>query len=325
MINTTSLIVDFINQNDNFLLTSHVNADGDAYGSVLACSLWLDKLGKKYRIILDDQVVDARYSFIKNWEKVESLNERDIQKLHGTFNALLIFDAPGDRRIGNMASLISKETKCLKVDHHPSEKNYSKIDWVDTNASSSSAMVFEIIAKSGVEIDEPLATAIYTGIIFDTGRLSYSNTTSRDFEICAFLTSRGVNPAEVTNKMFFSRKLVSLNAVGSGLKSLTAYCDGKAAIISLFNHDLEGVESGDLESLSNYTIAIEGVEVGAYIREPEPGFFKISLRSKGYVDVSEIAKYFDGGGHKRASGCSFNGTYENLLSKMIPLLEERLR
>lgn len=320
----TTAIVDFISQHDNYLLTTHINADGDAYGSLLACSLWLDKLGKKYRILLHDQQIDSKYSFIGNWEKIESLNEKDIPKLKGSFNALLIFDAPGDRRIGDIAFLISAKTKCLKIDHHPAENIYSDLDWVDTNASSASAMVFEVIYQSKIEMDVALATALYTGIIFDTGRLSFSNTRKRDFEICSILVGCGANPGLVTNKMFFSNKIKSLNALGIGLKSLKSYCGGKVGIIILKNNELQGIEASDLESLANYTVSAEGVEVGAYIREIEMGFFKISLRSKEYVDVSEIAKHFDGGGHKRASGGSFEGTIYDLLAKMIKLLQDKV-
>lgn len=318
-------IVDFIKQNDNYLLTTHINADGDAYGSLLACSLWLDKLGKKYRILLHDQIIDSKYNFIGNWKKIESLPENEIDSLKGSFNSLLIFDAPGNRRIGDVCKLITEDTQCLKIDHHPVENTYSELDWVDTNASSASAMVFEIIQHSAIEIDETLATAIYTGIIFDTGRLSYSNTHSRDFEICAILASAGAEPGEVTNKMFYNNNIKSLHTIGSALKSLKSYCDGQVAVIFLSNDKLQGIKASDLESLANYSVSVASVEVGLYIRETEPAFYKISLRSKRYVAVNEIAKQFDGGGHKRAAGCSFKGSYQALLNKMIALLQEKIR
>ncbi len=189
---------------------------------------------------------------------------------------------------------------------------------------SASAMVFELIYESKIVIDEAIATAIYTGIIFDTGRLSFSNTRKRDFEICALLVSKGVNPGTVTNNMFYSNKIKALNIIGSGLKSLKTYCDGKVAIIHLNNHEMLGTETSDLESLANYSVSVKGVEVGVFVREIEPGFFKISLRSKEFVDVNKIAKQLNGGGHKRASGCSYKGSYDALLKKMIPLLEEKL-
>jgi len=323
MKNKISPILEFIDQNDNFLLTAHINADGDAIASVLAASLFLDKLNKEYKIILHDQSIDPKYNYIKNWEKIESFNESLKENLNGKIKAALIFDSPGNRRIGDVYELLSNGTPCLKIDHHPSEDDYGEHDWVDTGASSVSAMIYELIDQSAVKIDKELAEAIYTGIIFDTGRLSFSNTRARDFEICSHLANAGVNPGKITNAMFFNNNAKSLQVIGEGLKSIRQYLNGNVTVISLFNKDLQDVKQYEIEDLANFSVSLRDSEVGTFIREIKPGFFKMSLRSKTFVDVSSIAQQFDGGGHIRASGCRFEGEYQDLIDKLIALLEKQ--
>ena len=238
MKNKIKSVLDFIEQNDNFLLTAHINADGDAIASVLAASLLLDKLNKQYRIIFHDSSVDPKYNYLTNWDKIESFSAALKKNLNGVIQAALIFDSPGKRRIGDVLQLISNGTPVLKIDHHPSEDDFNHHDWVDTGASSVSAMIFELIDQSSVSINKDIAEALYTGIIFDTGRLSYSNTRARDFEICAHLAKAGVDPGKITNAMFFNNKVRSLQVIGQGLKSVKQFLNGNVTIISLFNEDL---------------------------------------------------------------------------------------
>ncbi|KAA3611327.1 MAG: bifunctional oligoribonuclease/PAP phosphatase NrnA [Calditrichaeota bacterium] len=317
-------ILDFVNKNDNYLLTAHVNADGDAIASVLAFSLFLDRLNKTYSIILHDQKIEEKYRYLKNWEKIISFNESDLSSYKNKINVALIFDSPGDRRIGDVASIVDKKNGNIKIDHHPSETDYSALDWVDTSASSVASMVFEIINASDIDIDKNMAEAIYTGIVYDTGRLSFSNTRTKDLEICANMVDLGVEPGKITNNLFFDNSAHSLKVIGIGLSNITQFCDGRVSLIPLFEKDMENVDPGDIEVLANHSVSVRNTEVGVFVREREPGFFKLSLRSKEYVDVSKIAGQLDGGGHKRASGCRFTGSYDELIKKLIPIIEKEL-
>jgi len=320
----TAEIFSFIKKNDNFLLTAHVNADGDAIASILAMSIFLDQLDKKYSVILHDQKIEEKYSYLQNWEKIESFNESSLSEYRSRIETVLIFDSPGDKRIGDVASILSSKTETLKIDHHPSETDYGPFDWVDTSASSVASMVYEIINSSDIEVNKNMADAIYTGIIYDTGRLSFSNTRARDLEICSRLVKTGVEPGQITNKLFFDNDAHSIKVIGIGLSNLIQFCDNRVSVIPLFINDLQNVEPGDIEVLANHSVSIRKTEVGIFIREREPGFFKLSLRSKEYVDVSKIAAQLNGGGHKRASGCRFEGSYDDLIKKLIPLIEEQL-
>ncbi len=317
-------ILSFIENNDDFLLTAHVNADGDAIASILAFSGFLDQLQKTYSIILHDQKIEEKYSYLKNWDKIESFSESLITRYKNIIKTAIIFDAPGDKRIGDVVNILSPEIETIKIDHHPAETDYSPLDWVDTSASSVASMVYEIINSSDVDIDINMAEALYTGIIYDTGRLSFSNTSAKDLYICSRLVSSGVEPGKITNKLFFDNSAQSLKVIGIGLSNLVQFCDGKVSVIPLFEQDLQNVDSGDIEVLANHSVSVRNTEVGVFIRERESGFFKISLRSKAYVDVSQVARQLDGGGHKRASGCKFKGSYENLIETIIPMIEQQL-
>jgi phosphoesterase RecJ-like protein len=318
-------ILSFITSHDDFLLTAHVNADGDAIASILAFSVFLDKLHKTYSIILNDQKIEKKYSYLKNWDKMETYDGSLLPDYQNKIKSALIFDAPGNKRLGDVANILSPEIETVKMDHHPSENDYSPFDWVDTSASSASSMVYEILSRSTVEIDREMAEAMYTGIIYDTGRLSFSNTRARDLEICSKLVNAGVEPGKITNKLFFDNSAQALIVIGIGLSNLVQFCKERVSVIPLFEKDLKNVESGDIEALANHSVSIRNTEVGVFIRENGSGFFKLSLRSKEYVDVSKVARLFDGGGHKRASGAKFIGTYDALIKKLIPLIEEQLR
>lgn len=317
-------ILNFVDQNDGFLLTTHMNSDGDAIGAVTAFAHFLKKKNKYVRIILDDQQIDSKYQYLLNGFEVEAFNEVMVKQPDEKLKSFILFDAPGDKRIGAVAGLINNQMSGFKIDHHPSETEYSVLDWVDTEASSASAMVYEVLNRSNVEIDLTMAKALYSGIVFDTGRLSFSNTTFREMEICAHLLKIGVEPGEITNALFNNSSFDALRIIGKGLSGLKQFKDGKISVISLFKEDMDLVESGEVEVLASQTLSIDSAEVGVFIRQREEDFFKISLRSKNKVDVSIVARKFNGGGHKKAAGCSFTGQYTPLLKKMISELEKVL-
>ncbi len=312
----------FLRQYDHYLITTHLNADGDAIASVLAASVFLDKLGKSWRIVVHDQHIDPRYAFLKNFSAITSLKDfKDKQP----FDAALILDAPGRKRIGDISALISEDMPAMKIDHHPSEDDFSDLDFVEVDVSSAASLLFEIIEESDIALDKELAEALYTGIVYDTGRLSYSNTHTRDLEACARLMKYGVEPAVITRNVFLNHRPEALRVIGRGLQSVQRHLNDKVTVIALHNNELDGVEQNEIEELANYTVSVNGTEVGAYIREIEPGFFKISLRSRDRVNVREVAQAFNGGGHFHASGCRYSGTYDTLLSRLLNEISKQLQ
>ncbi|RMF60043.1 MAG: bifunctional oligoribonuclease/PAP phosphatase NrnA [Calditrichaeota bacterium] len=313
-------ILEFIDQHDNYLITTHLSADGDAYGSALAMAYFLESKSKQFTIVFHDQEKEEKYDYLWGWSLINPYcDEKDYH-----FDAAIIVDVPSRSRIGNPAQLLPSANHCIKIDHHPEEDELAILNLVDTAASSTCQLVYEIISRSDVEISHQLATLLFSGIMYDTGRFSFSNTRARDFEIAAHLTSLKVNPSEVANHLFFNNNVESFKIIGYGLSNIETFLNGKVCVIFLPYSVMQKAGQLDIEELTNYSLAVKGVEVGLFIRQVEPDFIKVSFRSKGKVDVNKVAKVFGGGGHVHAAGCRTNGDPLELRDKIIQEIEKQL-
>lgn len=315
-------ILEFISTEDNYLVTTHQNADGDAYASVLAMAYFLEKLGKKYKIVIHDENKETKYQYLWGWDKITSFSSdqgKDVK-----FDAAIILDVPSKSRIGNPSKLLPSPTKCVKVDHHPEEENLSHLNLVDTAASSTCQLIYEIFSQSNIQFNFDLANIIFCGIMYDTGRFSFSNTRQRDFEIAAHLLKFGVKPHDVANRIFFSSSFESMRIIGKGLADMEMHLDGKVCIIFLPLSVMQNNNHSEIEELANYSVAIKGSEVGLFIRETKPNFFKVSFRSRGVINVNKVAKTFGGGGHAHAAGCRYEGSFDELKQRLIQEFRKQL-
>ncbi len=325
--NIAGRIFQFIHEHNNFLLSSHINADGDAVASIIAMRLLLKKLGKRSVMVLHDATVDPRYDFLEEFQQIHSLQDgKDFSAELGkeSIQSAIILDVPGRHRLGDVSKLLPAKSNIVKIDHHPLEDEMGAIEWVDINSSSTAAMVYEIIEASGVALDAGLAKALFTGIIYDTGRFSFSNTRARDFYIASRLVAAGVEPSEITNRVFFENSFQALKTIGAGLSSLEHYLNGRVNVIYLSHQQLAESKQNEIEELANYTVAVRGGKVGLFIREIESGAHKISLRSHSHVDVNQVAKAFDGGGHTRAAGCRISGSKDEVIRRLLKEIEKQL-
>jgi phosphoesterase RecJ-like protein len=320
-------IIGEINKRDHFLITAHLSADGDAISSVLAMSYLLTALKKDFIMVLHDENIDDRFNYLKNFNDIYSYKE-DVdfaKKLKvGKIETVIVVDAPGFRRMGDVQNIIPQDAYKIKIDHHPSEEVMGEVDWVEEDASSASALVFEVINSSSVNLTFEIAEAIFTGIVYDTGRFSFSNTHSRDFEIAAILLKLGVEPAKITEKMFFENSPDALKIVGKGLASMESYFDGQVNVIYISHEEMEKGDSSEIEILANYSVAIRHGKVGLFVREVKKDFHKVSLRAKGEMNVNAVAKVFDGGGHRKASGCKIEGSKESVINQLLAEIKKQL-
>ncbi len=319
-IESAKKILEFVSQNNNFLLSAHVNADGDAVASVLAISTLLDYLKKEYFIVFHDQKMDSRFNYLRNFDKIIPYKKN----LNLPIESAIICDVPGLHRLGDVENIIPDQSKIIKIDHHPAEDDFGEISMVDEKASSTTLLVYEILEYAKMPVDIEVAKAVYTGIVYDTGRFSFSNTSARDMFVCGKMIDIGVSPSDITERLFFSSSFKALQTIGKGLAKMEDYLDGAVIVIYLDNEAMSSNHQGEVEDLANYSVAIRGGKVGLFIRETKPGFHKVSLRSKSDINVNEIAKKFDGGGHARAAGCRFDAPKEEVLHKLLSEIEKRL-
>ncbi len=310
----------FLKSENNYLITSHINADGDAFASLLAIAYLLERWQKSYQIIIQDTKVDDKYSFMWGVERIQAYHP----DMKAEFLAAIVLDVPSRKRIGEPAKLLPDRSKCIKIDHHPVEEDFSEISLVDVQASSTSQLVYEVINSVNEPLDPDLANLIFAGIMYDTGRFSFSNTRRRDFEIAAQLLEHQVKPSFISNQLFFNNSFDSMKILGYALEHMKSYLDGRLAVIYLPYEVMQKNNHAEIEELANYSVAIKNVEVGLFIREVQPNFFKVSFRSKGRVNVNTIARAFDGGGHLHAAGARFSGKFDDLQRKLIAEVEKYL-
>ncbi len=318
-------VLDFIKKNDRFLLSSHMNADGDAIGSVIAIRLFLKKLNKKSVMIFHDQTLDQRFNYLADFDRILHYSKNlDYSSQLDRIESAIILDVPGYKRLGNISHLLPEKSKIVKIDHHPVEDILGNIDWVDEEASSTTQLVFEIMDIAGIDIDLDLANAIFTGIVYDTGRFSFSNTTARDYFIGSKMVEAGARPSDITNRIFFENSFAALKTIGRGLCSLETHLDGLVNIIYLSFEEVNQGRQNEVEELANYSVAIRGGKIGLFIREVKPRYHKISFRSKCQIDVNQIAKAFDGGGHACAAGCRIKGEKNKVIRLILEEIKKQL-
>lgn len=320
-------IFHFLMNHDHYLITAHINADGDAIASAIAMSHLLKELGKHSIMVFHDKKVDPRFNYLQGYEHIHSIQndgEFKDQVLAEDIRSAIVLDAPGYGRLGDVAKLLPDKEHILKIDHHPVEDIMGPMDWVDEKASSTTVLVYEIIEKSGISINQDLAESIFTGIIYDTGRFSFSNTTARDLYVCSKMVEKGVKPSEIANRIFFQNSFNALKTIGKGLYSLENHLNGAVNIIYLGYSDMAQNDQSEIEELANYSVAIRGGKVGLFVREVEPGLHKISFRSHSHVDVNKVAKNFDGGGHSRAAGCRIRGPKDEVINQILDVINEQL-
>lgn len=320
-------ILQFILKNDNYLLSAHINADGDAIASMIAVHLLLKKLGKHSMMVLHDQKKDGRLDYLKDFDKIVHFANDGISNYTMDGNPVcnaIVLDVPGYDRLGDVQKILPAKNHVIKIDHHPSEDQMGDLEWIDEHSSSTAAMVYEIVERSEIPVDRFLAEAIFTGIVYDTGRFSFSNTRARDFDIGAKMVEAGVEPSKITNRIFFENSFSSLKTIGKGLASLEEYLNGQVNVIYLNLNDFKGANQGEVEELANYSVAVRNGKVGLFIREVKKNYHKVSLRSKSDVDVNQVAKAFDGGGHARAAGCRISGSKGEVIHLLIREISKQL-
>jgi len=313
----------FIESHDNFLIAGHINADGDAISSSLAISHLLKSLGKTYQLIFHDIHLDQKFRFLEGFDSILCSQNEGVSYKAG---AAIICDTPSTERMGTVATLLPEKAHVLKLDHHPSEEDFGIINWVDTESSSTTCLVYQIIDHFNIDINISLAQTILTGLMYDTGRFSYSNTKAIDFEIAARMVHLGADVEKSYKNIFCENSLSATKTIGKGLGEMETFFNHQVGIIHLTHEETIKNPSGEIEELASYTTSVIGSHVGLFIREPEKGLFKVSLRSRGKVNVNEVAGHFGGGGHKKASGCRIRSkSYADVKSQVLDVVKTHLK
>lgn len=298
MLNKKQILQD-LQSRDNFLLTSHINPDGDSLGSMLGLALALRKMGKKVTMVNSDPTPEV-YKFLPNIDEVMA-----VEEVYSNFSTAIVLDCSDWKRMGKSADLIKRCEKILNIDHHITNESFGSINYIVGDAAATGEMVYILLLELGLAVDSEIATALYTALMTDTGGFRHSNTTSACFRMAAELTEKGANPHRIAEKVYSTFSFNSLQLLGKALTNIECSSCGKISWLVINQETLleTGSTMEETEGLITYLIGMEGVEVAVLFKELEENKVKISFRARWQVDVSKIAGAFGGGGHAKAAGC----------------------
>jgi len=305
-------ILDLVRQADKVVLLTHVRPDGDALGSTFALRDILEGIGKKTLVFLE-QPVSFLYAFMPGSDRV-CLDIGEVKKFAADCPAgslLLVALDAGDRdRLGKYREELTALAPLLVIDHHPSfDEHFGDYRLIEVGLSSTGEMVYELALALRAKVSLPAAKNIFAAICSDTGSFRYHSTKPRTMRIGADLLELGVRPDEISSALYDNSRLPRLHLLKEVLNTLQINADGRVAVAHLENGMLDraGAEMDDAEGFVEFPRSLRQVEVAVFFREHKDGQVSVSLRSKGDFDVSEVARAFGGGGHRKAAGCRFRG------------------
>ncbi len=282
------------------LMLGHVHPDADVLGTLLALGLALEARG--WNVTYGGpHPVPAVLEFLPGAERYQRLGA-----LEGRFDVAVLTDCPNPQRTEGLIDHARRATgMILNIDHHPDNRHYGDVNWIDTSAAATGEMVYEVLAALETPLTPAIATNLFTAVHTDTGSFRYSNVTPRTFRIAAALVAAGAEPALVSQALYERRSPDSLRWLGEALRRIELSDEGRLAWLAL-PPDAVPETFIESEELVNYPRSVGTVRVACLFRERD-GQVKVSLRGKGDVDVQRIAARFGGGGHRNAAGCTVDG------------------
>ena len=317
-------LIRHLKDSQKVVLASHANPDGDAIGSLVAMGLSLKAMGKE-TLLYNESPIPAVYRFLP-------LVDRVVRRIEdpSRFDTAVVLDCGNLDRIGEAAAAVSQIPVILNIDHHVTNSAFGHVQLVDTEACATAEILWRLLGRLEVGLDESIASAIYTGILTDTGSFRFSNTNRAAFAICTELVALGVDPYIVAKHVYGTYSLGRIKLLNLALDSIELSANGRLSVMILTEQMLSetGTRPEDVDGLIHYARSIKDVKVAALIHEYPNGSggrhgprYHVSLRSDGSVDVADFAAGFGGGGHPSAAGYSVEGRLPEVKSALIRMAE----
>jgi phosphoesterase RecJ-like protein len=316
--------IELVRRHQRFLLITHVRPDGDALGSSLALALTLESLGKSASITVAS-VIPPRYDFLDPDGRVRRFHPPGDE--FRSSDAVVVLDTGTWNQIGDAGALLRElPVPRLVIDHHVTQDDLGAVRLVDTSAEATGRLVYEALSALGTPLGPESAHCLFVALAMDTGWFRHSNTTAATYELAGRLTAAGARPNDAYRDLFEQNSLARLHLTARVLDRLRRTLDGRVCFTTIRRSDyLEtGATPQESEDLVNYTLAMPGVEVGLFFAEQPRGQVKVSLRSRGRVDVAQVAERFGGGGHQAAAGATLEDPLESAHHRVISAVAEAL-
>lgn len=322
--------VEEIRKGNKFLVVSHVSPEGDAVGSLLGVALALRSIGKDATAYLEDPVPDL-FKFLPGADTV--VHSLDGE---GPFDATFAVDCGQRERLGKGFVELKYPGTVVNIDHHATNDRFGDVNVIVPDASAAGELVYDLCKAAGIPINKEIAVNLYVAIHTDTGSFRYSSATPESFIKAGELVRLGAEPWEISRRVYENhpaRKYKLLGMVLSTLEIIEA-ANGAAGtnnipkiatlVVTREMFRQTGAEKDQADGFVNYARGIEGVEVGVLFREAGPGEYKVSMRSKGDIDVAAISQDFGGGGHRNAAGFTVKGSLDEIKGRVVAIVKERM-
>lgn len=303
-----------LNGGKNLLISTHVSPDADAAASLVAAAEITKTLGCNPICVLTAELPE-RYRFLPGSEDVREVKDTRNQ----SFDLALIVDCGSYQRIGDVSTCIADNALKINIDHHADNTQFGKLNIIHPEAASTTEILFNITRILNIPFTERLATQLYTGLLSDTGSFRYSNTTESALSIAAQLVKLGAKPHLIAENLYANNPLTSIRLLGQALASLELTANGQIATMAVS----QTTEQEELEDFADFALSIQGVQASALLRLKN-GILRVSMRGRGFVDVSRIAREFGGGGHPKAAGFTGKGTLDEVKSHVIEALSKEV-
>lgn len=308
-------IVGVLREGRRFAVCSHARPDGDALGSVLALGMLLDQMGKQVETISADPAPPV----YRNLPAIERLRVKT--HVEGVYDAVILLECDGLDRTGIEgldASFL------INIDHHYSGRSYAHLNWIDCGAASVGEMVYRLAKATGAQITPAMARCLYTTLLTDTGGFTYGSVNASTFEMARELAAAGADPVEVARDVCYSLPHSKVLLLGTALRNLQQR--DRVSWLWVTHEDMLRADAADedCEGIVNFAVGIAGIEAAAFLRELPNGQVRISLRSKGQLNVAALAEELGGGGHRNAAGCTMEGSLRRALEEIPRRLQSEL-
>jgi phosphoesterase RecJ-like protein len=307
-------VLEQIRRRQNFLLSSHTRPDGDAIGSLLALAGILHSMGKSADVVMSDSV-PVIYRPLPCADTIIHSSH-----VNGNYDAAILLECDSVQRT-RLQGL--DKYFLINIDHHVSAKRFAQVNWIDSSACACAEMVFRLGQAAQVNITPEIATCLYAAVLTDTGSFAFSNTNAHTFELARDLVKLGADPARIAQSIYFSQPTSKMRLLGAALSNL--HRDGSIAWMTVTRDDMaeSAARDEDSEGLVNYALGIAGVEVAIFFREIPDSRVRVSIRSKGAVNVSSLAQSFGGGGHECAGGFAVDGPLSAAVDRVLQALRDQ--
>ena len=310
-----SQVVELIEKKNDFAITTHIKPDGDGVGSSLGLCWLLSSLGKRAEVVVHGDI-PISYRSLPGAEAI-----RNITEIDRAYDAVFVIECSDIDRPG-ISGLSGEFT--VNIDHHATSEHFGTINWIDSTASAVGEMIYNLCKAIGGRITKEIAECVYMALVTDTGSFRYPNTSDRTLKVASELIRAGAKPEKIGQAVYANFPWSRIELMRQVLATVHRDPTGRVACLrqTLAMKTESGAVDGDNSGFVNIPLAAKDILAAVYMREIGPEKFRVSLRSKGDINVAKVAESFGGGGHKNAAGLSIDGEWGEAENSIVAALSE---